>query len=179
MLNPEDAALVIVDVQGKLASLMHERESLYKNLVAMVKGARALKLPILWMEQLPEKLGSTIPEVANELEGLQPMSKSTFSCCMNSGFIEALEMSNRDQILVVGIEAHICVYQTAMDLLSAGVHVEVVTDAVSSRTDVNKQVALDKLATAGAELTSVEMCLFELMQTADHPLFREVSRLIK
>ena len=179
MLSIENTALVIVDVQGKLATLMHEQEALYKNLVTMVKGARALQVPILWMEQLPEKLGPTIPELANELEGLQPMSKATFSCCRHPAFLESLEISNRDQVLLIGIEAHICVYQTAVDLLSAGLHVEVVTDGVSSRTEANKQVALDKLATAGVELTSVEMCLFELMQTAAHPGFRQIAQLIK
>ena len=179
MLNIEQTALVIVDVQGKLATLMHEQEQLYKNLVALIKSARILNLPIIWMEQMPEKLGATIPELAAELEGLQPISKTSFSCVGNEAFCESLEMSNRDQILMVGIEAHICVYQTAMDLLSAELHVEVVTDAVSSRAEANKLVALDKLATAGAEMTSVEMCLFELMRGASHPKFKEISQLIK
>ena len=179
MLSIDNTLLVIVDVQGKLASLMHEQEALYKNIVTMAKGARALAMPILWMEQLPEKLGPTIPELTEVLDGLQPMPKSTFSCARHSGFMESLEMTGREQVLIVGIEAHICVYQTAMDLLELDYQIEIVTDAVSSRTEQNKQIALDKMATSGIDFTSVEMVLFELLQTADAPQFRDIARLIK
>lgn len=179
MLTDENTALVIVDVQGKLARLMHEHEALFNQLVAMTRGARELQLPIIWMEQIPEKLGATIEPLAKELGGIEPIHKSSFSCLGEPDFLKALEKSGCRQVLLMGIEAHICVYQTARDLLDAGYAVEVIVDAVSSRTLQNKEVALDKMAAAGADLTSVEMALFELMKTAEAPEFRAVARIIK
>ena len=179
MLNAENTALVIVDVQGKLATLMHKQKALYKSLIAMTAGARELELPVIWMEQIPDKLGPTIPELAKLLPEQSPIAKSAFSCCGEPEFMKALDESGRKQILVVGIEAHICVYQTAMDLHEAGYDVEVVADAVSSRTKQNKNIALDKLGKAGVGITCTEMALFELMKTADAPQFRSVAKLIK
>ncbi|MGI9275194.1 MAG: hydrolase [Endozoicomonas sp.] len=179
MLIKENSVLVVVDVQGRLATLMHEAETLSKHLVAMVKGARELSLPILWVEQIPEKLGPTVPELTKELEGLQPISKKTFSCYRNQEFVDALQATGRHQVLVVGIEAHICVYQTARHLHEAGFEVELVVDAVSSRTLENKNIALEKLSSCGVSLTSVEMALFELMETAEAPEFRTVAGFIK
>ncbi|MFK0572948.1 hydrolase [Endozoicomonas sp.] len=179
MLNLESSVLVVVDVQGKLATLMHEHKSLFHNIVTMVKGARLLNMPILWLEQLPEKLGNTIPELASELSDFSPVRKSSFSACGVPDFISALEKTGRRQVLLTGIEAHICVYQTAMDLLTGGYDVEVLVDAVSSRTLQSKEVALDKMCALGADLTTVEMALFELIKTAEAPQFREVAKLIK
>ena len=179
MLSLDSTVLVIVDVQGKLATLMHDRESLYKNLVAMTAGAKELGLPVLWVEQIPHKLGPTITELSELLPGQSPISKSAFSCCGEPEFMQALKNTGRQQVMVVGIEAHICVYQTAMDLHKAGYDVEVVADAVSSRTGQNKNIALDKLGKAGVGITCTEMALFELMKTADAPQFRAVAKLIK
>ena len=123
MLSTDNTVLVIVDVQGKLAQLMADRETLFRNLQRMVKGALALELPILWVEQLPQKLGPTIPEVADLLPGHQPIAKSSFSCAGNEAFNAALAGLGRKQILLVGIEAHVCVYQSALDLLQAGYQV--------------------------------------------------------
>ena len=179
MLSLDNTVLVIVDVQGKLATLMHKKDALYKNLAAITAGAKELDLPVLWLEQIPHKLGPTITEVSEQLSGQTPISKSAFSGCGETEFIKALKDSGRKQVLVVGIEAHICVYQTAMDLHQDGFEVEVVADAVSSRTKQNKMIALDKLGKAGIGITSTEMALFELMKTADAPQFRTIARLIK
>ncbi|MET4692897.1 hydrolase [Endozoicomonas lisbonensis] len=183
MLSLDNTVLVIVDVQGKLATLMHKKDTLYKNLAAITAGAKELDLPVLWLEQIPHKLGPTITEVSEQLSGQPsistPISKSAFSGCGEPKFIKALEQTERKQVLVVGIEAHICVYQTAMDLHQAGFEVEVVADAVSSRTKQNKMIALDKLGKAGIGITSTEMALFELMKTADAPQFRTIAKLIK
>ncbi|WP_067520943.1 hydrolase [Endozoicomonas ascidiicola] len=179
MLTTDNTLLVIVDVQGKLATLMHDNEALFKNLQALAKGSVLLDIPILWLEQLPEKLGSTIPELQDILSDLTPIEKSSFSGCGAQGFTSALKASGRQKILLAGIEAHICVYQTAADLLLQGYEVEVVVDAVSSRTLQSKDVALDKMSALGADLTTVEMALFELMETAEAPQFREIARLIK
>ena len=179
MLSLDNTVLVIVDVQGKLATLMHKKDALYKNLAAITAGAKELDLPVLWLEQIPHKLGPTITEVSEQLSGQLPISKSAFSGCGEPEFIKALKDTGRKQVLVVGIEAHICVYQTAMDLHQDGFEVEVVADAVSSRTKQNKVIALDKLGKAGIGITSTEMALFELMKTADAPQFRTIAKLIK
>jgi len=149
VLKIENSLLVIVDVQGKLAQLMFEKEKLIANLVRMVKGARILGIPILWNEQNPAGLGSTIPELTGLLTALQPQPKMTFSCCGNPAFMDELRRSGRRQVLLVGIEAHICVYQTAAELLQLGYEVHLVSDAVSSRTLENKQVGIERLRAQG------------------------------
>jgi nicotinamidase-related amidase len=179
MIKIENSLLVIVDVQGKLAQLMFEKERLIANLVRMVKGAQILGIPILWNEQNPAGLGGTISELTELLTALQPQSKMTFSCCGNPMFMDELRRSGRRQVLLVGIEAHICVYQTAAELLQQGDDVHLVSDAVSSRTPENKQVGIERIRSQGGVITSTEMTLFELLRTADHSRFREISRLVK
>lgn len=179
MINVDNTALVLIDIQGKLASLMHQREQLYRNLEILIKGAQVLELPILWLEQYPQGLGLTIPEVAGLLKGQQPLAKVCFSACGLPEFSQALRASSRWRVLLAGIEAHICVYQTCRDLLDQGYQVEVVADAVSSRTPENKKTGLDRMVQAGAVCTSVEMALFELLRVAGTPQFKEIARLVK
>ena len=179
MLQPDSAALVLIDVQGKLATLMHRREELYRNLQILIEGIQILEMPIFWMEQYPEGLGPTVPEVAALLPDQQPMAKLCFSGCGLAEFMEQLRASGKKQLLLAGIETHICVYQTARDLLLQGYHVEVVADAVSSRTPENRQLGLDRMTRAGARITSVEMALFELLRQAGTPPFKRIARLVK
>ena len=179
MLRPDSTALILIDIQGKLASLMHQREQLYRNLEILIKGVQVLDLPILWLEQYPQGLGPTIPEVAGLLEGGQPLAKVCFSACGLPEFMQVLRTSGRRRVLLAGIEAHICVYQTCDDLLDQGYQVEVVADAVSSRTPENKQIGLNRMAQVGAVLTSVEMALFELLRAAGTSQFKEIARLVK
>ena len=179
MLNTENAVLVIVDVQGKLAQMMHDRETLFANLQRMVRGAQLLDLPIVWVEQIPEKLGATIREISDLLPDYQPIRKACFSCVGEPAFVGALQASGRRQVLLVGIEAHVCVYQTAIDLLERGYEVEVISDAVGSRIASNRGVGVDRMARAGARISSTEMALFELLGTAEHPRFREVQAVFK
>ncbi|PSW20109.1 hydrolase [Photobacterium sanctipauli] len=179
MLNANNTALVIVDVQGKLAQIMDNRDELFHSLETMVKGAKILDLPIVWVEQIPEKLGATIPQIADHLHDHQPIAKNSFSCYREPKFLEALEQTNCQNVLIVGIEAHICVYQTVRQLLDANYHVEVVTDAVSSRKAQNKQVALNKLEQVGASLTCTEMALFELQEVAEGERFKQILSIVK
>ncbi len=180
MLSRDNATLIVVDVQGKLAQLMNDKESLFVNLRKVISGAQIMKIPVLWNEQNPEKLGRTIPELDELLRlSCEPWSKLSFSCCGNPAFLEKLEESGRREAILVGIEAHVCVYQTARDLLDHGFRVEVIADAVSSRSVENKQIALERLARLGVGVSSTEMLLFELLRTAEAPEFRKVQQIIK
>lgn len=179
MLSLENTILVIVDVQGKLAHLMHEKALLFENLQRIIQGAGVLDIPIIVTEQYPKGLGPTVPEIAPLLSDIQPISKMCFSCCGSMHFMQALRATGRKQILIAGIEAHVCVYQTTMDLLNLGYKVQIVADAVSSRTALNQEIALEKMKSGGASLTSTEMALFELLRTAESAKFKEVLRIVK
>ncbi len=179
MITTEDTALVLVDVQGKLAQSMHNKKDLFENLKKMVKGAQVLGVPILWAEQNPDGLGPTMPEIAELFTNQSPVSKFSFSCCGSDQFLKDLEAVNRKNILIVGIEAHVCVYQTAADLTNLQYNVQIVADAVSSRTAENKQIGLEKSKDAGASLTSTETALFELLKIAKGDKFKEIIKIVK
>jgi len=179
MLQREHTALVVVDVQGKLAQLMHDKAELFANLRRMIQGARILEVPILVTEQYPQGIGPTVAEIADLLTDVESISKTSFSCCGEDAFNVALQGLNRKQILLTGIETHICVHQTALQLIDAGYEVQVVADAVSSRTPNNKKTGLDKMQAAGAVITSTETALFELLRVAEGPQFKAVLKLVK
>ena len=179
MLTTNDTALVIVDVQGKLAQIMDNKETLFKSLETVVKGAKILDIPIIWVEQIPHKLGPTIPQISDHLQGHAPIAKNSFSCYRDPQFVDALAASGCKNVVVVGIEAHICVYQTVRQLLEADYHVEVVADAVSSRNPANKQIALQKMQQFGASLTTAEMLIFELQEVVEGERFKEILAVVK
>jgi nicotinamidase-related amidase len=180
MLKRETSVLVVVDIQGKLAQLMHEKDSLFAEAARMIRGAAALGVPVIWMEQNPKGLGATVPEVAGTMpQGASPIPKMSFSCCGEPAFIEALEATGRKQVLVCGIETHICVYQTSRDLATRGYEVQVVADAVSSRKPLNREVGLKRAQAAGAALTTVEMALFEMLGGAGGSVFKEIVAIVK
>ncbi|MFQ3234495.1 MAG: nicotinamidase-related amidase [Paraglaciecola sp.] len=179
MLKKEQVGLLVIDIQGKLANIVHESELLLTNTVTLIKGAQALNLPVLCLEQNPDKLGSTTPVVFDALAGNKAISKYTFDGCDSPALTQALQQSGVSQWLVCGIEAHICVYQSAMGLLRLGYEVELVCDCISSRTPFDKEIAINKLVRNGAQLTTVEMCLYELVGTCRAPEFRDILRLIK
>jgi len=179
MLDIQNCCLVVVDVQGKLAQLMHDKESLFKNIQILIQAAKILNVPILWCQQCPQSLGPTISQIAELLSDNEPINKASFSCCGCDKFNDKLNELNRKGVLLCGIEAHVCIYQTAVDLLRKGFGVEVIADAVSSRMLENKQIAINRLAAEGAKITSTEMALFELLKTADHPHFKQIAKLVK
>ena len=179
MITTEDTALVLVDVQGKLAQVMNNRESLFENLKRLVQGVQILGVPVLWAEQNPDGLGPTLPEIAELLPNQKPVSKLSFSCCGNKQFMKDLKASGRKNMLVVGIETHVCVYQTVADLIDLQYDVQVVADAVASRTPENKQIGLEKCKAAGAGLTSTETVLFELLKIAGGERFKQIIQLVK
>lgn len=171
--------LVVIDVQGNLAQAMYEKELLFKNLGKIIRGAQILEMPILVTEQVPEKLGPTLPEIAGLFTGIQPIAKSSFSCCGNGDFVKELKTINRGQILVTGIEAHVCVYQTTIDLIDSGYEVNLVADCISSRTLMNKTIGIESMIHKGAVLTSTEMALFELMKIAEGDAFSQIIKIVK
>lgn len=179
MLEIENCCLVVIDVQGKLAQLMHDKESLFKNIQILIHAAKILNIPIIWCQQCPDALGPTIPQIAELLSGIDPINKASFSCYSCDQFNTKLKELTRKQILLCGIETHVCVYQTAIDLLRKGYEVEVISDAVSSRSLHNKEVAINTMSAAGVNVTTTEMALFELLKTADHPRFKQIAKLIK
>jgi len=179
MLTVEDTVLLLVDVQEKLARAMYEKEALAENTVKLVKGARILGLPILWTEQNPKGLGSTLPEVRELLADQEPVTKLSFSCCGEPRFMDQLQPLKRRQALIAGIESHVCVYQTVMDLVKMGYEVQVVADAVSSRTLENKALGLERCKELGASLTSTETALFELLRVAEGDQFKQMLKVVK
>lgn len=179
MLKKEETVLVLIDIQGKLAQIVDESEFVVNNIANIVQGAKVLDLPILWLEQYPKGLGRTVDEIAQHLTDQQPIEKITFSAYDNEEFVQNLEATGRKKILIAGIEAHICVYQTAAQLLEAGYEVEVLADCVSSRTAGNREVGIQKMVQLGARITSVEMCLFEMQQIAKGDAFKAISGIIK
>jgi nicotinamidase-related amidase len=179
MLDIKECCLIVVDVQGKLAQLMHDKETLFRNVCILIQAAKILNIPILWCQQCPAALGPTVPEIGELLVDVQPINKSAFSCCGDGAFNARLNELKRNQVLLCGIETHVCIYQTVIDLLRKGFDVSVIADAVSSRTPENKQITLSRMGVEGAKLSSTEMVLFELLRTAKHPHFREIAKLIK
>ena len=179
MLDEKDCCLVVIDVQGKLAELMHEREKLFKNIHILIQACKLLEVPVLWCQQVPAALGPTVQAIAELLLGKEPINKSSFSCCRCEEFNDKLQKLGRKQVILCGIETHVCIYQTAVELFERDYEVEVIADAVSSRTLANKQIGLDKIAARGARISSVETCLFEILKSAEHPRFRKITQLIK
>lgn len=179
MLTKQQTGLVVVDVQGKLARLVDESEILIANCRKLIKGAQVLGLPIIYLEQNPDKLGATVSELNDLLSDVEPVTKFTFNACDEPKFVEAVQAKDVETWLVCGIEAHICVYQTAMGLLELGYKVQVVGDCISSRTALNKKLAIRRLRDAGVQITGLEMSLYELVKDCRAPEFKSILSLIR
>lgn len=179
MLEIKNSILLVIDIQGNLAHAMHDKESLFKATGQLIKGIKCLEIPMILTEQNPKGLGPTIPEIRELIPDLIAIPKISFSCCNEKTFMEEVKKINKRQILISGIESHICIYQTTINLLDMGYEVHIVTDAVASRDPKNRELALRKMERMGATMTCVEMALFELMRTAEHPRFRDIVKIIK
>ena len=142
------------------------------------RGCKLLDIPIIWMEQNPIRLGGTTPEIAQHMNG-QPIAKMSFNALLEKDVQEAVKASGRSKFILTGIETHICVYQTACALKEQGYKVEVVVDAISSRTKENKEIGLAKMQALGILPTSTEMILYELLKTSDHEQFKTILKLVK
>ena len=175
-LRRDDAVLVVIDMQERLLPVMADRERVVENALKLVKFARIIGLPILFTEQ--QNLGETIAELRVELKDIEPLIKLEFDCFESPAFTDRLSQLKRNTLIIFGIEAHICVAQTALHALSH-YKVQVVSDAVSSRSPHNREVALQRLRQAGNIVTSTEMVIYELLGRAGTAEFREALKLVK
>ncbi|MFQ6617006.1 MAG: hydrolase [Fidelibacterota bacterium] len=179
MLTARQTILMVIDVQEKIFSTLYEQTETEKNIVRLIQGAAVLNIPVVWTEQYPRGLGSTLPSIREVLPGQTPLEKRSFSCLGDPTVREKIESYGRKEVLICGIEAHVCVYQTSVDLIDRGYGVHIVTDAVMSRKRENYDVAMANLSTLGARLTSVEMILFELLKEAKGKRFKAIAEIIK
>jgi nicotinamidase-related amidase len=174
-LDPERAALVVIDVQEAFRKAVPAFDDVARGTSALIRGAEAVGIPIVVTEQYPKGLGHTVEEVAEHLpDGVEPIEKVCFSASDAEGF----DLGGRDQALICGIEAHVCVNQTVLDLRDQGVEVHLALDAVGSRYSESKDVGIEKARRAGAVITNVETALFELVGRAGTDDFKEIQRVV-
>lgn len=179
VLQREDAVLLIVDVQEAFRKYIPNFDELNKNITTLIRASRLLSVPVVVSEQYSKGLGHTVAELATELGNHHPYEKNCFSCCGSSDFMAELNRLGKRNVIVCGIEAHVCVNQTVHDLIHAGYNVHLITDAVSSRNDNNKQMAIQKMTMSGALPSTVECALFEMLVNAGTDEFKAVQKLVK
>ena len=180
-LDAADSVLVVIDVQERLCKAMDEQvlARLTANAGILLESAAELQVPVLATEQYVKGLGETVPELKEKMAGAPRLEKMTFSCCGCSDFVEQVRATGRRQIIVTGMETHVCVLQTVIELLDAGYVVHLVQDAVMSRSEQNRQAALGMMQQAGAVITCTESVLFQWLKAAGTDPFRKLSKLVK
>ena len=178
-LNRSDLVLLIVDVQERLARVMERREQVESSIVVLIRLAKLMDIPIVLTQQYTKGLGPTVETLTTELDGVDHVEKIHFSCCGEENFTRQMDALGRKTVLLTGMESHICVLQTALDLLDAGYNVHVPWDAVCSRSDGNRDRALLFMERAGAVITSSETAAFQILGRAGTPEFKEISALLR
>jgi nicotinamidase-related amidase len=176
-MSAADTALLVIDVQEKLMVKIPQADALVRNLAFLIDAARLLKMPVVATEQYPRGLGPTVPELAQRLP--ERPDKVAFSCCAVPSVVDGFRTGARPKVLLAGIEAHVCVMQTALDLLAQDFRVFVAADAVGSRYAVDREFALRRLEQTGAVVTTSEAAVFEWIGGAGHPQFKQISALIQ
>jgi nicotinamidase-related amidase len=180
LLRPERAALVVVDIQTKLLPAIHEHERVLRNSLLLMRLAEILELPVVLTTQYEKGLGATVPEVLAAAPGVRPLDKVSFGCFGDPAFQSRLgALSGRDQLVVAGIESHICVTQTVLGALEKGYQVHVAGDAVGSRAEENRHVGLSRMERAGALVSSAEMAIYELLARSDSAAFKRMLPYLK
>lgn len=180
MLEAENTVLAIIDVQGKLAGLVQDHERVVTRIRGLIHAAGAFGLPVLWSEQAPDKIGGTLGLLGDLLAPMvHPVAKRSFSCWRSPEYVERLQALNRRQVIITGIETHVCVYQTCRDLHRQGYDVHVIADAVSSRHEFDHTTALARMRQEGITISTAEMAVCEMLGGADHSKFREIMAFLK
>ncbi len=178
-LTKENALILIVDIQERLATVMTEREQVISRCHILIEAARRFAMPIVVTEQYPKGLGPTVSEIKDVLQSYEPVEKITFDCCAEPSFSHRIDTEGRRQIILTGMETHICVLQTCLGLLRQDYIVHVVQDAVCSRTKQNFRTGIEMMRDAGAVITSTETVVFQLLEKAGTEEFRAISKLVK
>jgi nicotinamidase-related amidase len=176
-MSAADTALLVIDVQAKLMAKIQQAAALTRNLAFLIDAARLLKMPVAATEQYPRGLGPTVPELIGRLP--ERPDKVAFSCCAVTSLVDAFRTTARPKLLLAGIEAHVCVLQTALDLLAQDFRVYVAADAVGSRYAIDQEFALRRLERAGVIVTTSEAAVFEWIGGAGHPQFKQISALVQ
>ena len=179
MLDRQNAVLVVVDFQEKLLPTIPVTDAILPQAIKLIRFARELDIPILWTEQYPRGLGATVPEIATELEGLAAIEKTSFGCMGDAGFVRALENTGRRQLLLTGVETHVCMMQTALAAVEQGYEVYVPRDTVASQEKRQYKAGLRRMEQAGVVLGTTQMVLFEILREAGTPEFKKALPLLK
>jgi nicotinamidase-related amidase len=181
LLDPSKAVLVVIDVQERLCAAMDQTvlAQLTKNAGILLESANELNVPVIFTEQYVKGLGPTLNELRNRAPTAPAIEKMTFSCCGNDAFLKQLKESGRTQVIISGMETHVCVLQTVIELLGEGFNVHLVKDAVMSRSNDNRQTAIEAMVLAGAVPTCTEAAVFQLLKIAGTDSFKKLSKLVK
>lgn len=175
----EESVAVIVDVQERLYPHIHDHDQLSKNLHILIEGLITLDVPIIVTEQYKKGLGETIPEISDLIKNFPHSEKLAFSCCEEPSFMELICKEAKKNVIIAGIESHICIMQTAFDLLDKGYRPVIIEDCVASRNYENKRIAINRFLQSGITVTSSESLLFELCRIAKGETFKAISKIVK
>ena len=178
-ISKEACSGLVIDIQEKLFLHMDQKDELLRKCLILLKGLQVLKVPVMITEQYPKGLGPTLDQVNQAFGLVNPIEKISFSCCHEPAFVESLEQFKRNTIIICGIEAHVCVLQTVIDLIDSGYRPVVVADCISSRNGEDKRISLERMQVEGAVITSCESILFELARVAGTDEFKVISGLVK
>ncbi len=179
LLTKENCVLLVVDIQEKILPAMYESEKLLENTLKLIRGIKVLGLPIFYTEQYPKGLGNTVQLIKDELTETEPIGKMAFSCLGAGNLFEDLKQKDVKKVIICGIESHVCILQTAFDLLANGFSVYLPADAVASRRKFDYETALQRMSKNGVEITLTESVLFELLQVCGTDQFKQISKIVK
>ena len=179
LLDRENTGLLVVDVQEKLIQVMGRKERVIDNIIKLLQLSKLFTLPVIITEQYPKWLGSTLPEIIEYLSSYEPITKLHFNCCDVEGFNKRLNAEGLKNIIVTGVESHICIFQTCVSILEKGYQVHVPQDAVDSRTEENWRVGLELMKKAGALITSTETLIYQILKKAGTNEFKKMLKIIK
>ena len=179
MMDCQGVVLLVIDLQENLLAKIPVADEVLRRSKRLVQFARALEIPILWTEQYPRGLGTTAATLTEQLTGLAPLEKLSFGCFGAAGFPEAVAATGRDQLLIIGVEAHVCVMQTVLVAMERGFQAYVVRDAVASRRRTDYKAGLARMQANGAQIVTAEMAMFEMLRVAGTPRFKKILPLIK
>ena len=178
MLSTKNTIMLVIDIQSRLLPSIHNCDALEQKTAACIKGCKLLNIPIITLQQYTRGLGETTPLLKSALGEFEPVEKITFSAYQTVEFVDKIKESNKTNVIITGIEAHICVQMTVLELLAEGYNVYVAADCIGSRDENDRLYAEHRMRQAGAVITTLESILFELLVRADHPARKEITKLI-